>query len=61
MDKDHFEQYDRERLEEARQLLLKVYEYYYGDSKTKSKTKRLWTIIRKLDSLLKIDGEKANG
>ena len=61
MDKAHFEQYDRERLEEARQLLCKVYEYYYGDPKTKCKAKRLCTIIRKLDSLLKIDGEKANG
>ena len=51
MAKHDFEQYDHELLEEARKLLLKVYEYHYGDSKMKSKINRLETIICKLGIL----------
>ena len=44
--------YDKEKLEEARQLIMDVYEYHYGDSYMKSEINRLETIITKIDYLL---------
>lgn len=51
MRKHDFDQYDHDQLEKAKQLLIKVYEYHYGDSKMQSKVKRLETIIAKLETL----------
>ena len=47
-----FDKYDHDLLEKARRLIMKVYEYNYGDPKMKSKVKRLETIINKLEELL---------
>lgn len=47
-----FVEYDHNLLEKARRLLIKVYEYNFGDPKMKSKVKRLETIIKKLEELL---------
>ncbi len=44
--------FDRARIEEARRLLYKVYEYNYGDPSAKKEVSRLDTIIRKIDQLL---------
>lgn len=46
-----FGKYDQEQLEAARKLLLKVYEYHYGDSHMRKQLGRLETIINKLDEL----------
>lgn len=51
MRKHYFDHYDQDQLEKAKQLLMKVYEYHYGDSKMRSKIKRLETIIAKLETL----------
>ena len=44
-------EYDLKLLEEARQLIFKVYEYHYGDSQMRKQISRLETIISKIDSL----------
>lgn len=46
-----FGEYDLEQLEKAKNHLMKVYEYHYGDSKMKSQLNRLETIIIKLEYL----------
>lgn len=51
MRKHDFDQYDQDQFEKAKQLLMKVYEYHYGDSKIRNKIKRLETIIAKLETL----------
>lgn len=53
MDKHNFSKYDRDQMEKARRLILKVYERYYGDNKMRSKVKRLETIHTKLEYLIK--------
>lgn len=47
-----FDEYDKDRLEEARRTLLKVYEYNYGDPGMRKEIARLRTIISKLNFLL---------
>lgn len=49
-----FDEYDREQLEKAKQILLKVYEYHYGDGKMNMKLNRLATIIHKINELLEM-------
>lgn len=49
-----FGDYDREQLEKAKQILLKVYEYHEPDGAIRTKTNRLATIISKIDELLKM-------
>lgn len=49
------EEYDLELLAQARKLLLKVYEYHYGDSYMRKELGRLGTIIKKLEALYNID------
>lgn len=44
-------EYDLKMLEQAKQLVLKVYEYHYGDSYMRKEIRRLETIISKIDSL----------
>lgn len=53
-----FDEYDKGRLEEARKLLRKVYEYNYGDPSCRREADRLATIIGKLDVILNWKGEK---
>lgn len=48
-----FGEYDQQQLEAARKLLLKVYEYHYGDSHMRKELGRLETIIAKLEALQK--------
>lgn len=43
--------YDREQLKKAKELITKVYEYHYGDSLMRSEVKRLETIIQKIEYL----------
>lgn len=49
-----FREYDREQLEQAKKLLLKVYEYHYDNGEMRMKTNRLATIISKIDEVLKM-------
>lgn len=52
---DHdFTQYDRQQLESAKQILLRIYEYHDGDGKMQEKINRLATIIYKIDTLIKM-------
>ena len=46
-----FEEYDYELLEKAKSLLVKVFEYHYGDPQMRAKLNRLQTIIEKLKTL----------
>lgn len=46
------EEYDREKLQEARNLVLKVFEYYYGRNGDYQLSNRLATILRKIDFVL---------
>jgi hypothetical protein len=52
MRKSYFDPYDLEHIEKAKQLITKVYEYHYGDSKMRGEVRRLETIIAKIDFLL---------
>ena len=49
--KHKLDEYDQEQLKKAKSLLVKVYEYHYGDSYMKSEIKRLETIIAKIEVL----------
>lgn len=51
MRKSYFDSYDLEHIEKAKQLLTKVYEYHYGDSKMRREILRLETIIAKIQFL----------
>lgn len=48
------EEYDLQQLDQAKKLILKVYEYHYGDSYMRKELGRLETIIAKLDELQSI-------
>ena len=50
MAKHTLDEYDRQTLREAKRRIMVVYEYNYGCN---SVTKRLETILRKIDSLIK--------
>lgn len=52
MRKHKLDAYDKEKLEKARDLIQRVYEYHYGDSYMTSETKRLETILSKLEYLI---------
>lgn len=54
---EKFDRYDTIHLEEARELLNKVYEYNWGDPHNRSGVNRLGTIIAKLDYLITTKGE----
>lgn len=47
----YFGEYDMDLLEQARKLLIKVYEYNYGEPSMRGKVKRLETIISKIEIL----------
>ena len=46
------EAYDREKLHEARNLVVEVFEYYYGRNGDYQLVNRLATILRKIDFVL---------
>lgn len=48
----HYELHDRTKLEDARRLLLEVWEDNYTKPQLRQKEDRLGTIIRKLNALL---------
>ena len=48
-----FDEYDKNKLIEAKKLLVKVYEFNYGSPRMHKEVNRLETIINKLDFLLK--------
>ena len=52
--KGHLDAYDTEKLLEARKLVLEVYEYNYK-SDSDPLTKKLTTILKKMDHLLGTD------
>lgn len=54
----YFGEYDMNLLEEAKKLLIKVYEYNYGEPSMKSRVNRLETIISKIDILQKTNNDK---
>ena len=54
MAKDTLDEYDRTTLKEARQRIMVVYEYNYGANCV---TRRLETIIKKIDYLIE-EGER---
>ena len=43
-----FDEYDLKKLQEARKMLTKVYEYNYGDPAMRAECNRLFTIIKKI-------------
>lgn len=43
---------DRNKLERAKKLITEVYESNYGSPRSSKETKKLETIIRKIDSIL---------
>ena len=53
-----FDEYDKSKLEKAKKLVTEVYEYNYGAPYSGKETKKLETIIRKLDLLIEKEGEK---
>lgn len=54
----YFGNYDMGLLQEAKKLLLKVYEYNYGEPSMRSKVKRLETIISKIEVLQQTNENK---
>lgn len=53
------DEYDINKLKEAKKLILEVYEYNYMPST--SLTKRLDTVLRKLDSIINSEQAKIKG
>ena len=49
-------EYDFRQLIQARDLILRVYYYHYGDSYMQKEIKRLETILNKIDQLLTLKG-----
>lgn len=47
-------EYDKRKLLEAREIIYKIYEYHSGDSYMQKETKRLETIIAKIDFLIQL-------
>ncbi len=47
-------EYDKRKLQDARDIILKVYEYHSGDSYMRKETKRLETLISKIDVLIQM-------
>lgn len=47
-----YDEYDRNKLERAKKIITEVYESTYGALRSSKETKKLETIIRKLDSIL---------
>ena len=46
-----FSEYDQDKLQKAKRLLIEVYEYYYGVPGMRQELNRLDTIISKLEIL----------
>lgn len=50
--KHKLDEYDKEQLKKAKNLIDKVYTYHYGDSYMRKEIKRLETIITKIDAVM---------
>ena len=46
------DEYDKEQLKKAKDLIEKIYNYHYGDSYMRSEIKRLETILSKIEHLI---------
>lgn len=55
MEANNFSQYDYDKMEKAKQLLIDVLNYHYGNPRLTRKIKRLETIIIKLEILQNLD------
>lgn len=55
MDTKKFDEYDLNKLKEAKRLLMIPLNYNYGDPRMKSKVCRLETIVKKLTELLNME------
>lgn len=53
--KPGFDRFDQNRLQDAKELLIKVLEYNYGAPGMRQKVSRLDTIIKKLEILQNMD------
>lgn len=53
-----FDEYDIEKLKEARKILQKVLEYYYGHNPTRKYWRRLDTIVIKLNELIELQSKE---
>ena len=49
----YIEEFDLRKLRDAKKLIQEVYEYYYGAPRMQKQTRRLETIMNKIDFLLK--------
>ena len=54
------EKFDLERLQSAKNTLIRVYEYYYGSSKEARFVRLLGTILKKLETLITVAEEQMN-
>ena len=54
--KNNLDEYDMNKFKKARQLILEIYEYNYISST--SLTKRLNTILNKMDDIINIEQTK---
>lgn len=52
MNRHTIDEYDITLLREAKQRIMVVYTYHYGDSKMRTEIRRLETILNKIDQLL---------
>lgn len=46
------EEFDLQKLQKAKKLIIEVYEYYYGAPRMGKEVRRLETIMNKIDYLL---------
>lgn len=54
------ENYDIDRLQTAKENLVRVYEYYYGTSKEARFVRLLETILKKLDHIIRVAKEEGD-
>lgn len=54
---NEIEEFDLRKLQKAKKLISEVYEYYYGAPRMGQVTRRLETIMDKIDFLLKGNAE----
>ena len=55
---NEIEEFDLCKLQKAKKLITEVYEYYYGAPRMGQVTRRLETIMNKIDFLLKGNGHE---
>ncbi len=52
------DRFDLDRLQTAKENLVRVYEYYYGTSKEARFVRLLETILKKLDHIIRVAKEE---